>query len=461
MSHRKPFDQLEDAAIRLALDAPDSLHSSAVDALRYVIRFAKLQRVRREDGVDLDVTEALAPHAWKIRHVLTPALIEERSLWAAMRAAPDLLAITRERRRRLLEQFPLDRDSLEAEVCQRPLVVTCGGGGGAGYGYAGAWTLLHRKGLQPALLSGTSIGALMAMFRARRLVFDGAPMVAAARRLSWDKVFRVLQSENRYGLPATLRLYLRAALGPLFLTQDGRAMTFDDLEIPLLVVATGIGVDALKHDLSFYEHFLDDAVAPGVPFRPTRIAKVTQLASIMRELLATPDALREVVFGADPATHNADVLDAAGFSASIPGLIHYDVLRDDRRMKLLLDELYGRYGITRLVEGGILNNVPVRPAFAEVIGGRITRRDAYFLALDCFSPKIRQFMFLPIQQLVRPNVTANIAYANQYHALDKTLSPLNLVPEVHDVTRAMDWTIGELEAHMPVIQRHCTPLTPI
>ncbi|HNH49757.1 MAG TPA: patatin-like phospholipase family protein, partial [Myxococcota bacterium] len=97
--------------------------------------------------------------------------------------------------------------------------------------------------------------------------------------------------------------------------------------------------------------------------------------------METPEALREVVFGSDPATYDADIIDAAGFSASIPGLIHYDVLRDDKHMKNLLDDLYARYGITRLIEGGVVNNVPARPAYAEVMSGRLGRRNPYVLAL--------------------------------------------------------------------------------
>ncbi len=458
---RKPFEDLEASAVRMATARPGELHDDALSAIRYVLNFAKLLVVRDEAGIDHDVQGFLASHAWKVRDALTPHLLGEPSLWGAMRVLPELVALTRERRRRLLEHVALDRDSLEAEVTTRQLVVVCGGGGGAGYGYAGAWTLFHRRGLQPELIAGTSIGSLLGLFRARRRVFDGAPLVAAAKRLSWERVFRVLQVESRYGLPATLRLYLRSAIGSLFETPDGRPLTFADLEIPLLVVTTGIGVEALKHDLSYYEHFLDDAVRPGVKLQVSTLAKVGQIATIFRELLSTPDALREVVFGSDPATYDADVLDAAGFSSSIPGLIHYDVLRDDRRMKALLDELYARYGITRLAEGGIVNNVPVRPAFVEAMSGRLGRRNPYIVALDCFPPRMRSILFYGIQQIVRPNVMRNVPYANTYLAMERTLSPLNLVPNVPDVNLAMQWTMEELEPLMPVIERTCTPFRPI
>lgn len=458
---RAPFEEMEAAVVRLALARPGELHPSRVDALRYVLSFAKLQIIQNVDGADVEVGDALASHAWQVREALAPWLLNEGSLARASQHLPPLLDSTRDRRRRLLEHFPLAPESLEAEVCERPLIVTCGGGGGAGYGYAGAWQSLHRAGLQPALISGTSMGALIALFRARRKVFDPAPMYHAAQRLTWPGVFRILQMESRYGVPATLRLYLRSAIGSLFHTPDGRPLTFRDLELPLLIVATGLGVDALKHDLAFYEHFLDDAVGHDFTLRPSRAAQIGQVVNILRELLATPDALREVVFGGDPTTLDADILDAAGFSSSIPGLIHYDVVRDDKRMKALLDDLYARYGITRLVEGGIVNNVPVKPAYDAVVAGRIKRRNGWYLALDCFKPSIRSAIFFPVQQLVRPNVQRNIAYANLYFALDRTLNPLNLVPSYEAVLRAQDWTTKELEPHMATIAESCRTIATI
>lgn len=460
-AHRKPFDELEAAAIRLSLSHPGELHDDALDSIRYVLGFAKLTHVRRDDGTDADLVGSLALFAAKVRERLKGPLLRDGALWGAMRVMPELVAETRERRARVLEHASLARETLDDEISTRPLVVALGGGGGAGYGYAGAWTLFHRRGLQPALISGTSIGGLLGLFRARRLRYDGLPIVEASKRLSFDTVFRVLQMESHYGLPATLRLYLRAAIGSLFRTPDGRPLTFRDLEIPLLISCTGIGVEALKHDLSFYEHFLDDAVDPRMRLRPSRLAKVAQIATIFHELLATPEALREVVFGADPVTMDADVLDAAGFSASIPGLIHYDVLRDDRRMKALLDELYAHHGITRLAEGGIVNNLPVRPAWDEVMRGRLGRRNAVIVALDCFAPRLRNPVFYAVQQIVRPNVQRNLPFAHLSFALERTLNPLNLVPPMHDVDRAMAWTMAELEPEMPFLERLVSPVKPV
>jgi predicted acylesterase/phospholipase RssA len=193
-------------------------------------------------------------------------------------------------------------------------------------------------------------------------------------------------------------------------------------------------------------------------FRRSRLARVSRIASILKEMMASPDSLREIVFGADEATREADVIDTVGFSSAIPGLIHYDIYRDDARMRRLLDNLYAQTGITRLLEGGVVNNLPCRPAYEAVMNGRIGRRNPFIFAMDCFAPRARSPIFLPVQQLVRANVQRNTPYAHMVFNLKRRLNPLNLVPKYTDITKAMDWTMEELEPEMPYIQRMCETL---
>jgi predicted acylesterase/phospholipase RssA len=323
--------------------------------------------------------------------------------------------------------------------------------------YPGAYEVLERHGLTPDLMVGTSIGALMSMFRARLRRFDSAPLVAAARRLSWGGVFQVLETANRYGLPATLRLRLRTALGTLFLREDGGSMRFVDCEIPLVIVVTGITVDAMKHDLDFYEHLLDDDVRrSGIS---AGLQGTLKALRILREFLARPDALRCIALGRDPGTEEFDVLDAAGFSSAVPAVLHYDVIRDDPHMHRILDHLYAEYGITRLGEGGLTSNVPARIAWETVASGRFGRRNAFVLALDCFAPNPRRIAWYPMQQAVRAaNVEADRAFADLYLPFTRTLSPLNLVPSIRDAMTAIRWGREELAPHMPFVERMCAPL---
>ena len=262
-------------------------------------------------------------------------------------------------------------------------------------------------------------------------------------------VFRVLQTNSRYGLSATLRLYLRSALGQRFQI-DGRPQRLSDHEIPLYTVVTGITVDALKHDLHYYERLMSNTISGS---RRSRASNTIKALGILKEFLQTPDSLREIVLGRAPGTLDFDTLDAAGFSSAIPGVIHYDVIRDDPRMHRLLDELYASYGITRLGEGGMVANVPARVAWESVVGGNVGRRNAFVLALDCFAPNPRRPHWLPFTQLVRTsNVNANLEYTDLYISFKRTLSPLNLVPTVHDALTAIRWGRETLEAQIPFVK---------
>ncbi|MFH1470034.1 MAG: patatin-like phospholipase family protein [Pseudomonadota bacterium] len=457
---RAPLDRLEQEAVRRGLASPDEIGREVEAGLRYVLSFARMTVVRNRDGQDVEVAGFLAPHAWRVRNALEPQLKPggDKGLWEAVRELPTLVAATREQRRALLERFPLDRESLEAEVCERKLVLAAGGGGGAGYGYVGAYLLFHRNNLDPALIAGTSMGAIIGLCRARRRRFDVAATFEIGKRLTWQNLFRVLQSGSQYGLPAGLRLNLHAVLGPLFLNDQGEPLTLRELPVPMRIVTTGIKLDALKHDLSYYEHFLDDSLTPGFDLARGRLQRVAQVGHLIRELTEDPELLTEIVFGAYAATLDADVLDAAGFSSAIPALIHYDVLREDPRMRDLLDRLYAQHGIARMAEGGLVNNVPARVAYQAVMEGALGRRGAYVVAMDCFAPQVRELMFYPLQQYVRANVSRNLPYANLYFPLKRVLNALNLAPTVRSVEKAIRWTSEELRPHLPLIKAMVAPL---
>ncbi|MEC8381656.1 MAG: patatin-like phospholipase family protein [Myxococcota bacterium] len=447
-------------SVRLDSEALSPFH---IDILRYIFSFARLTIIQDQTGEDHEVSDVLAPHRWWVQQTCRSAINPTVNPLQLKKLLPELVARTQQQRKHLLDQFPsIDIETLEAEVCRRQLIVVSGGGGGGGYGYAGAFRRLHRNNLQPELLSGTSIGALISMFRARYRIFDQLPIIETAKRLSWTSVFRILDMNSRYGIPATLRLYLREALGSMFLRQDGEDMTFDDCEIPLLIVVTGLSMESFKHDLSFFEHFMDDAIDDGRISRRRLLQRLGQFLSVLQEFWSNPEALNEVVFGQDPLTRGATLLDAGGFSAAVPGLIHYDILRDAPQMHALLNTLYAEYGITRLSEGGLVNNLPVKPALQAVINGRIKQRNPVVLAMDCFSPQVSALGWYPIQQLVyQTNVKANADLADVYFKLKKRLKPTMVVPSVEQMSQAMDWTSEEISEHIPHLKDLCRSHEPL
>jgi predicted acylesterase/phospholipase RssA len=454
-ARRRPFDRLEARVVRLQIQRSDHDVLPVADALRYAISLARCTDVRAADGRDVALADSLAPFASWLRDSLEPRLERAENLWSLARELPEITRRTREARAEALTR--IDRDSLEAEITVRTLAVASGGGGGAGYVYPGVYEQLERSGFIPDLMVGTSIGALMSMFRARRRRWDAAPLVAAARELSWARVFRVLESSSRYGLPATLRLYLQAALGRIFRHESGRPSTLADLEIPLLIVAAGITVDALKHDLDWYEHLLDEDVDRRGWRSSFRGA--LKAFTVLREFLSRRDALVEVVLGRAAGTLEFDVLDAAGFSAAIPGVIHYDVLRDDPRMKRVLDGLYTSAGITRLGEGGMVSNVPARVAWETMVSGQYGRRNTFVLALDCFAPNPRSLAWIALQQAVRSaNVETDRTFADAYVTFPHTLSPVNLVPSIRDALTAIRWGRDAMTPHLPFLSAMMRPI---
>ncbi len=456
---RAPLDAIEAEVVRRDLARPGEIGRPLVHALRYVLSLARCTVVRNCDGDDVVVADALASHTRRVRTVLEPLVNpSEEGLWGAVRALPELVAATRAARTDLLERLPLDRDSLEEEVTGRVFVVACGGGGGSGYGYAGAWMLLYRHDLQPALIAGTSMGAIVGLFRARRRRFDMAAMIDAGRRISWQQLFRVFDGGSRYGLPASAKLALHPSLGTCFQDASGRPNTFRDLEIPMRVVVTGLRLGALQHDLSYYEHFFDEVIRQGVAITTGRLRHVANVVQLVRELLRDPSLLRQVVFGGDSVTAEADVLDAVGFSSAVPGLIHYDVLRDDPRMRALLDRVFAEQDIVRLTEGGLVDNVPARVAWEAVMRGDLGRRNAFVLAMDCFAPRARSVLFFPLQQAIRPIVLRSVRFAHLYFPLERVLSPVNVAPDLAALDRCMAWTSQELKPHLPFLKAMCARL---
>lgn len=453
-ARRRPFDRAETALVEATLRTDDPELRRHTEQLRYALGFAKLTVVRNPDGAEIDLDGPLALHANAVLAALgDPSKLDLNSL---RQITPEIVRRTVHSRRSLLERMPLDRDALEREVTTRNLVVASGGGGGAGFVYPGAYDMLDRVGLVPSLMVGTSIGALMSMFRTRRRFFDLAALVSAARTLSWRNLFRVLESENRYGLPATLRLYLRTAIGSLF-ERDGVTLRLSEMEIPLQIVTTGITLDALKYDLNYYEHLLDGELNANPA---TRARGGLKAMSMLREFMSRPDALREVVLGRAAGTTEFDVLDAAGFSAAIPGVIHYDVIRSDPRMIGLLDALYASYGITRLGEGGMVSNVPARIGWESAVAGMLGgHRNAFVLALDCFAPSRTRLAWYPFQQAVRnANVLADQKFADLYVPFQHTPSPLNLVPSVPDAMQAIRWGRDAMRDGLPLVQEMMRPV---
>jgi predicted acylesterase/phospholipase RssA len=326
------------------------------------------------------------------------------------------------------------------------------------WSYVGAFELLEQYGLAPRLLAGTSMGAVLLLFRARRARWHPEEFGEALRTLSFDRLFRFLQTGSRWGLPAALRLYLRAAIGDHLMGPDGHPLTLGQLAVPLLVVVTGIRNGALPRDPSYYEHLLDaEEGAGGLGARRYAMA----ILRAVGELMVQRDRLARIYLGDSEETRTFDAIDAVGFSSALPGVVHYDVLREDERMERLLGSLFERHDLFRLVDGGLVDNLPARAAWGAVHRGVIGTRNAFVLALEGFGPKLSQPLWYGLQQLAAQNVARNLPFVHHRRSFQRVLSPLEIVPSPRELARAVRDGKSELHPDMPFVARMCRPFRPV
>jgi len=342
---------------------------------------------------------------------------------------------------------------LDQELGVKTLVSVAGGGGGSGYVYLGAWEVLQNAGLIPGYVVGASIGSVLGLFRALRKDGDWDEYVRLAKRMPRNQVFRFVSLRARYGLPGVMRLFLHAAIGPAARSATGEELMLSDLEIPFDTIVAGVRRDATIQTADEYarSHHLP------IDKRPSALQLRAQIASQLVRIVGfiNPRVVREIVIGSDDLTRDFNAVDAAGFSAAIPGILHYDVTRDDPHMNAILPKLMEREDVTALVDGGVANNVPARTAWRRVQSGKIGTRNVYVLAFDCFHPQLSlgHIWMQPLTRAVGFQVALNERYAQRRIRFRPTLSPINLLPRADLLDVAVAWGRRQMSGELPLIQK--------
>lgn len=442
------LEQLELELMRASRAAPGRLPFAREALLRWAIGLARLSF-----HAPLDRDESLAIFRTQVFSAFHP-FGGAFDLTAAASAA-DLLG---ESTRRLLEELPrrypsLDPEALQREIAEKRLVLVLGGGGAASYVHLGAMQLLETNGMRPSLVAGSSLGAVLALFRARRPEFDLGEVLGVLRSLRFSRLFRMLSTESRYGLPAPLRLHLRSGIAHYFTHEDGSPYRLADLPIPVLITVSGVRRGMLPKTLSDYE---------ALPRGPKAWAKKRAISRVMEaaELLARPQVLQAVTLGGD-WTRELDAVDAAGFSCALPGLIHYDVLREDPVAREGLDRLLAEHSLFRLIDGGLTDNVPAEAAWRQAQAGALGTRNVAILALDPFAPRFTTPLWLPLQRIASENVRSSLQRAHLSIAFRNTLSPTDLLPSLTNLLRAVEWGKNAMNDSMPLLRRMLDPLPPL
>jgi predicted acylesterase/phospholipase RssA len=380
----RPFRRGEIALARRLAGESGFLPARELALLRHALRLAQLsslggepdELVDRVGSLRLKLLQLLAP-------VLPtdPAQIDPARLVARL---PKVVRLVADARRRLFEAGLTSETALDAELATKRLVVVLGGAAGSGYIFLGALASLERLGIRPAYLVGCSVGSLLGVIRARTAGFALPELLDDVRRVRDRGVFRRPEAGSRYGLPAALRLDLRGALGDLF-AGDAGPLRLEELAIPMDALATGLGPGALEAPRESYAHMVDLEVRSAAALEKVPAAALARLVGPLVSLAMSRQVLVPVLLGADAATRRLAALDAAGFSAAIPGLLSYDVASDDAESARVLDEVFARYQLAGLVDGALASLIPARYAWEAVEAGRIGSRHTAVLALDAIA----------------------------------------------------------------------------
>ncbi len=461
---RLRLQRMEVRLVEALLEHPDLMSQTREHQIRYAIALAALDTfqpgaARRGGRTKHPDVRIRAPKLARVRKQILESLgrvllqsedtrdrlegaasVVERSLDSIDKARTELLD-------KYASEFPARH--LDQELGIKTLVTVAGGGGGSAYGYVGAWDVLQDAGLVPGYLIGSSMGAVLGLFRARDKTGDFDAYMKLAKSMKPDVLFRYVSLRTRYGLPGIARLFLRAGIGEAFVREDGEDMRLPDLEIPYDAVVAGIRRGALDESPELYgqTHHLHEDKRP----RPLQLR--AQIAAQLVRMIGfiNPMVVEEIVIGRDELTRDFNAIDAAGFSAAIPGLLHYDMTRDDPHMESTLTQLMERDDVVALVDGGVANNVPSAPAWRQVQQGRIGTRNAYFLAFDCFHPQIGlgHLWLQPVTRLISLQVALNERYSHQRIEFHPTLSPINLLPDESALEKAVTWGRDQITPELP------------
>jgi predicted acylesterase/phospholipase RssA len=459
------LQRMENRLIRHQLAAPEVLSADELRQLRYILNFTRLADF--EPGAagpggsrgrgDVSVGAEIAPWRSRVTDALYGPLREEPDPITALRTArealPGLAADQDDQRRVLIERHGKDFSpaELDAEVGYKKLVTVLGGGGGAGFVYIGGMQRLLEAGQVPDYMIGASIGSILGSLVCRELPVPIEEYVAWAKTVSYRAILGPERLRRRHGLAGMFALRFDQFAHAMLSRADGQRMRMSDLAIPLDIVVAGVRRQPYSALPSrFRRPGLAALQLRSVPFRPIGIGPV--VGTRMWQVAAFIDlrVVKPIIIGDDEPARDFDVVDAASFSAAIPGVLHHET--SDPRMIPMLDALFEETDISALVDGGAASNVPVELAWKRVRDGRLGTRNACYLAFDCFHPQWdpRHLWLVPITQAIQLQMVGNLPYADHLVRFEPTLSPANLAPSVASIDRASEWGRNSVDKAIPV-----------
>ncbi|MFP6655542.1 MAG: hypothetical protein VCB25_07925, partial [Myxococcota bacterium] len=249
------LQRMEVRLVDALLDHPDLISRTREHQIRYAIALAALdtfqpgaaRRGGRTKHPDVRVRSSrVTRHRKQILDLLGPVLLQRENsrdrLTDAANVIERMLESTSKARAEVIEKYASEFSTqhLDQELRIKTLVTVAGGGGGSAYGYIGAWDALQSVGLIPGYVIGSSMGAVLGLFRAREKAGDFDAYMKIAMSMKSDVLFRYVSLRTRFGFPGIARLFLQAGIGSAFSHDSGEAFRLSDLEIPFDAVVAGI-----------------------------------------------------------------------------------------------------------------------------------------------------------------------------------------------------------------------------
>lgn len=446
------LSKIECSIVRLISDNHKLLTTDESISIRWALSLARITKIKLDNKDSLTIGHALEGY----RNYLYEILEENQNatnidLVKLKSVLPTINKLVSDTRKDLLSLFSskLSPQDLDNAIKKRPLALALGGGGGTCYVFIGAFLALEENNIIPNIMAASSMGAILGAYRAQSKQFSLDGLQYLIKHVSWNMIAKSYSGASKFGVPATFRLYLREAIGENFKIGN-EFLRIKDLVIPLRVCVAGLsnaGLTKEQEDFNKYSNLL--ASSKGDPYDIN-----VRNSSIINQILSfAQKPLKPIYLGSSTLTKEFDVIDAIGFSSAIPGVFHYDVLRDDPRMISLLKKLFEEEKIFRLIDGGFADNLPSQQALQGVIDGECDGYDPFILAFDSFIPSInKNLLFYPIMRFAYENSKEGHEAAHLLIKFKNVLSPLNFVPSEDIFNKAIEYGHKEIQPYMNFIK---------
>ena len=441
------------------------------------LRLAAIRQVPDNTGQQVDLTQILEPFRQSLADFMVDLATQKPAFMQdALNGVGTLAWAGKWRRTAIVEGYGKVRELLNQAFAtieqQRPdvsiselldilrhkrLVLALGGGGGTGYVHLSLFQWLEELKIQPALITGTSIGSLLGFLRAIQTNYD-----AALTSLKLPGLLRITRSIRpnldigEHGLMGIWRLDFNQIVQGV-LQSLGWASTpmFRELKIPFGCVSTGI---IARHDIETSVEFQSSS--------RSLLSRISQLSwrnalkhgAQLASLVTSAQATREIVFGFDELTSTMPVTDAVAFSSLVPGLLQYDVPTNHYRSREIIQTIFKREHLYRLADGGMVSNVPVRAARRAIESGRYGHENIYLLGIDVFAPQARDGIFYPLEQIANSNAIVDAKEADSFVRLKDLLSPFNLAPMIYQLRWLNEKFRKAFEDEMKILEYAMKPL---